>query len=157
VVVSATATTDRTTTARHSGSKKRKNVTDYKFQCPCDRCEGRPPIPYNTVTSHLRRLGRNVARNANNTAASESQMCRLLQLNDKVNEFKAIIKSGAWREIAVEWDSESGDQPLEGEQTATGVCVEDDPQCPVDDDFDVFYDDRTGFDEEYPEIDENVG
>jgi hypothetical protein len=83
-------------------------------------------------------------------------MCRLLQLNDKVNEFKAIIKSGAWREIAVEWDSESGDQPLEGEQTATGVCVEDDPQCPVDDDFDMFYDDRNGFDEEYPEIDEDV-
>ena len=78
------------------------------------------------VTSHLRRLERNVARNENNNATSEVQTLRFLQLNGRVNEFKALMKSGAWREIVEERKSESGGQPSEGEQTATGVRVEDD-------------------------------
>lgn len=54
------------------------------------------------MTSHLEKLERNVASNANNNAASEAQMRRLLQSNDRVNEFKALMKSGAWREITEE-------------------------------------------------------
>ena len=81
---------------------KRKRVHDNDFHCPCDRCEGQPPVSYTTVCAHITRLATTIKANVNSSAITEKQRARLLELSDRINDFRAMVKSGTWREVAVE-------------------------------------------------------
>jgi hypothetical protein len=108
-----TAESGRTTRIHEnsSGARKRKVIHDYNFHCPCDCCEGRPPIAYKTVNSHLKRMEKNLQRSVNNSKLNENYLAKILNYNDRIQEFKATIKAGKWREIAVERNYGSfGDQ-----------------------------------------------
>ena len=56
---------------------KRKRVHDYDFHCPCDRCEGQPPVSYTTVSAHIAKLAKRIKTNVNSKAITEKQRARL--------------------------------------------------------------------------------
>ena len=153
-----TAESGRTTRIHEnsSGARKRKVIHDYNFHCPCDRCEGRPPIAYKTVNNHLKRMEMNLQRNVNNSKLNENYVAKILNYNDRIQEFKATIKAGKWREIAVERNYGSFGDQGGGGQTATTFHVETETQCPTDDYTDMgcdYGDDYDAFNAQYMEID----
>ena len=93
-----------------SGRRKRKTVNEYNFHCPCDRCEGQSPFAYKTVSAHIAKLAKRIKTNANSKAITEQKRARLLELSDRINDLKAMVKSHTWREVAVENHIRRGDQ-----------------------------------------------
>ena len=86
-------------------NSRKKRIREYSFQCPCDICEGQPPIPYGTVRRHLNRFKQKISKSIHSGERTESARETLLEFNDRVNEFNAAVQGGSWRDMAIERDS----------------------------------------------------
>lgn len=104
--VSATPTDTGVSPPVSDPSLKKKRIREYAFHCPCDQCEGQPPIPYKTVRNHLKRLKDKISRTVGSNTVNEENMARLLTFNDKMNEFNLAVKNGTWRGLAIDRDSQ---------------------------------------------------
>ena len=151
-----TAESGRTNTVPETSSErlKRKKISEYNFHCPCDRCEDGPPLSYRNVRKHMARMHKNIKSKISDRKSNKNHMSRALELNDRMNEFKALVKSGAWREIAKERNSDAG-QP-EVHQTDTVAELETDMHAPMEDDQDIWCDDGGGYDDNYAEYEEGT-
>jgi len=133
---------------------KRKRVHDFDFQCPCDRCEGQPPVSYTTVSAHIAKLAKRIKTNVNSKAITEAQRARILELSDRINAFKGLVKSGTWREVAIEKNVSHGDQ-VERNQPDTNANVGTETHGDVEDYYDMFYEDGGEYDDNQFEYEGN--
>ena len=155
VVEPPAASLGATNIGENSSVRSRSNkAQDYNFQCPCDRCEGQPPVTYRTVINHMTKLAKKIKTHINSKAITEPERARLLEFSDRMNEFKDSLKSGKWREIAVEKISGNGEQ-VEGNQIDTNANVDTETHGQIEDYHDMWCEDGGGYDEFDVEYEEN--